>query len=431
MPLNTFARSAARMQAAARFLAGGVSSNFRLGISPTPLVLKRADGPYLEDIDGNRLIDYYLGMGPMILGHRPPEVLEAVQRQLSRGILYGGQSELEFEAAELVCKLAPCAERVRFGSSGTEVVQAALRLARAATGRNTLIKFEGHYHGWLDNILWSVSPAPDHMGEVNKPIPQPGSRGQDVLCGQNIEVFPWNRADLLVERLASKDVAAIIMEPAMCNTGAILPRDGYLSAIRDACTRSGTVLIFDEVITGFRIAAGGAQQLFGVTPDLAVYGKALASGFPVACLAGRASLMDLFVSQNVMHGGTYNAQSIAMAATVATLKVLQQPIAFTNLAANGRRLKNGLEAALARAAISASVSGFPQIFHIAMGLASPPQDYRDLLTVDRARYVRLTTALLARNVRALERGAWFISTTHDEAVIDATIAAFQDALSTL
>ncbi|MET0430394.1 MAG: aminotransferase class III-fold pyridoxal phosphate-dependent enzyme, partial [Microvirga sp.] len=321
----TFENSADSIRRASRFLPGGVSSNYRLGMAPTPLVFERADGPYLHDVDGNRLIDYYLGMGPMILGHRPPALVEAVTRQLERGILYGGQSELEFEAAELVCDMVPSAGRVRFGSSGTEVIQAALRLARAATGRSRIVKFEGHYHGWLDNVLWSVAPTPERMGRENEPNLLPGTAGQDAPAGSHVEVLSWNRIDDVAERLERGDVAAVIMEAAMCNSGAIKPAPGYLEAVRDLCTRTGTVLVFDEVITGFRVGPGGVQKVLGVTPDLSVFGKAIANGFPVAALVGRADLMDRFGTGEGMHGGTYNAGAVAMAATVATLKSLREP----------------------------------------------------------------------------------------------------------
>ena len=210
----TFHRSIERIRQASRYLPGGVSSNFRLGIAPTPLVFDHAEGPYLYDIDGNRLIDYYLGMGPMILGHRPEAVVEATRRQLEKGILFGGQSEVEFEAAELVCGMLPSAERVRFSSSGSEAAQAALRLARAATGRGVVVKFEGHYHGWLDSVLWSVAPATDRMGEEAAPVPQPGTPGQDAPAGQHIEVLSWNRPDFVAERLARGAGAAGMMEPA-------------------------------------------------------------------------------------------------------------------------------------------------------------------------------------------------------------------------
>lgn len=428
----SFQHSRDRIQLASRYLPGGVSSNFRLGISPTPLVFDHAEGPYLHDADGNRLIDYYLGMGPMILGHKPRAVVEAVQAQLGKGILFGGQSEVEFEAAELLCGMLPSAERVRFSSSGSEAVQAALRLARAITGRGTIVKFEGHYHGWLDNVLWSVAPAPDRMGGEAAPVPQAGTEGQDELAGQRVEVLSWNRLDLVEERLGRGDVAALIMEPAMCNTGAIFPTAGYLEGVRQACSKAGTVLIFDEVITGFRVSAGGVQQRLGVTPDLTIFGKAVASGFPVAGLAGKAALMDEFASgRKVMHGGTYNSQSIAMAATVATLKALKAPGTYDKLEQRGARLMEGVRSALAAAGVPATVTGFPQIFHVGFGLTAAPRNYRDIIATDRAGYVRLTTALLERGVRVLERGAWFISTEHDDAVIDETIASLKGALASL
>ncbi len=386
-----FDESKRRIEAASRFMPGGVSSNFRHGISPTPLVFERAEGPWLFDVDGNRLIDYYLGMGPMILGHTPEPVLRAVAGQLERGILYGGQSVLEAEAAELFCSLVPCAEKLRFASSGSEAVQAALALARAATGRRTVVDFEGHYHGWIPR------------GEV--------------------ELLTWNDLAALEARLSVGDVAAVIMEPAMCNAGAIAPAPGYLEGARAACSRHGTVLIFDEVITGFRVAPGGAQQLFGVTPDLATFGKCVANGFPVAVVAGRADLLDLFVTGAAMHGGTYNANPVSMAATLATLRALADGSVLRALGAPGRRLMRGLDAALRAAGVPAVVTGFPQIFHVGVGLTEPARDHRDLARVDRARYVRFCGELLARRVRALERGAWFLSAAHDDAVIDETIEA--------
>src|SRR5580698_6764522 len=245
----SFEESRRRLTEASKFLPGGVSSNFRLGMSPTPLVFERADGPFLFDADGNRLIDYYLGMGPMILGHTPSDVLQAAERQMRLGILYAGQSASEFEAARLVCETVPCAERVRFCSSGSEAVQAALRIARAATGREIVVKFEGHYHGWFDNILWSNAPPAGANGPVA------GSRGQPESAGSQLSGLPWNDLAALRERLERRDVAAVIMEPVMCNSGAILPRPGYLKGVREVCTQTGTILIFDEVVTGFRLAA--------------------------------------------------------------------------------------------------------------------------------------------------------------------------------
>jgi glutamate-1-semialdehyde 2,1-aminomutase len=421
--MPTFDRSRQLIADASAFLPGGVNSNYRLGISPTPLVFERGEGPYLYDVDGNRLIDYYLGMGPMILGHSPQAVLEAVRAQTERGILFAGQTELEFAAARLVCELVPCAEMVRFSSSGTEAVQAALRLARAASGRDVVIKFEGHYHGWVDNVLWSVAPPLEQAGTAEAPRPVPGSLGQETAAGAHVEVLSWNNLALLEARLARGDVAAVIMEPAMCNTSAISPAPGYLEGARAACDAAGSILIFDEVITGFRVAAGGAQQRLGVTPDLASFGKAIANGFPVACVAGRADLMEQFVRRKVMHGGTYNAHPICMAATVATLGALRDPALFELLERRGTRLMEGIRRALGDAGIVAQVQGFPQIFHLALGIETPIRDYRSSLQADRQRYIGLTTGLLSQGVRALERGAWFLSTAHSDEVIDETIAA--------
>ena len=421
----TFDESARRLRENSRWLAGGVSSNFRLGIAPTPLVFERGEGACLYDVDGNRLIDYYLGMGPMILGHSPEGVRRAAAAQLDRGILYAGQTDLEAQAARKVCEMVPCAERMRFASSGSEVVQAAFRLARAATGRKTIVKFEGHYHGWFDNVLWSTAPAPDLAGPEEAPVPIPGSKGQEESAGQNVEVLSWNRLDLVEARLARGDIAGVIMEAAMCNSGAVAAAPGYLEGVRAACSRHGTILIFDEVITGFRLAPGGAQARFGVTPDIATFAKAIANGFPVAAIAGKGEILDLF-GKGVVHGGTFNAQPVAMAATLATLDALT-PELFAGIETRGRRLMDGIAAELAAAGHKAVVTGWPQVFHVAFDLDAPARNWRDLAKMNRAKYVRFTAALLAHGVRALERGAWFMSAAHDDAIVDQTLAAVRKA----
>jgi glutamate-1-semialdehyde 2,1-aminomutase len=226
-------------------------------------------------------------------------------------------------------------------------------------------------------------------------------------------------------------VAAVIMEPAMCNTSVITPTEGYLEGVREVCSETGTILIFDEIITGFRLAPGGAQQCFGVTPDLATFGKAIGNGFPVSAVAGRADLMDQMAGGRVLHGGTYNAFPAAMAAVVATLTELTKPETFEILTQPGHRLMAGIEQTLAEAGVEARIQGFPQIFHVALGTHAPITNYRDSLAADKARYVRFTTALLEHGVRALERGAWFLSTAHTEAVIDETIEAVAAAAKEL
>lgn len=425
----TFAASAARVKAASALTPGGVNSNFRLGISPTPLVIERGEGPYLHDLDGNKLIDYYLGMGPMILGHNPKPVIDAIKAQLEFGLLFAAQSEIEYQAAELVKELVPCAELVRFNCSGSEAVQAALRLARAATGRSAIVKFEGHYHGWFDNVVWSVAPPADSVGDRDAPAHLAGSAGQDSNAGIATDVLVWNDLDRLEKRLRKGDVAGVIMEPIMCNTSAIMPKEGYLEGVRRICSETGTILIFDEVITGFRVAPGGAQEVTGVTPDLAVYGKAIANGLPVAAIAGRADLMNMMVTHRVMHGGTYNAHPLGMAATVATLSALKGGKVHARVNAAGARLMAGFERILRDRQIAGRVQGLPAIFHVSLGRREPILDYRDQLTTDKAGYVRLTTALLGHGVRALERGAWFLSETHDDTVIDATLKGFEAAVA--
>jgi glutamate-1-semialdehyde 2,1-aminomutase len=340
MPLS-FDRSAALIAENAQYIAGGVNSNFRTGMAGGPLVFERGEGPYLFDVDGNRLIDYYCGMGAMVLGHSPAGVIAAVQEQVARGILYAGNSPVEFEAARLLCERVPSAERIRFGSSGSEVAQAAFRLARAATAKRVILKFEGHYHGWFDNILWSTAPALNAAGPEDAPVPVAGSVGQDPAAASGLDVIGWNDLGRLEARLARGDVAGVIMEPAMCNQGAIAPAPGYLEGALAACRKHGALLIFDEVITGFRLGRGGAQTRFGVTPDLSIFAKAIANGFPVSALVGRADLLDMFVNRGVLHGGTFNAQPVTMAAMVATQNALT-PELYDATGKRGVRLRDGI-----------------------------------------------------------------------------------------
>jgi len=421
-----FEKSAAAIAEARQWIAGGVNSHFRTGMAPGPLVFTHGEGPYLFDADGNRLIDYYGGMGAMVLGHSPAGVRDAVKQQVDKGILFAGQSPIEAEAAKLLCERIPSAERVRFGSSGSEVAQAALRLMRAATGRRTIIKFEGHYHGWFDNILWSTAPALNAAGPQDAPVPVGGSAGQHPSEADGIEVMGWNDLGALETRLQRGDVAGVLMEPAMCNQGAMRPAPGYLEGALKACRANGSILCFDEVITGFRLAAGGAQELFAVTPDISIFAKAIANGFPVAAIVGRADLIDLFATGGVLHGGTFNAQPVALAAMVATQQGLTASH-FAESGARGQRLQDGMRSALAEAGITAQVMGFPLMFHVSLGLKEPPRDYREIALADKRGYSAFALALLKRGVRVLERGAWFVSSAHDDAVIDETIAVVREA----
>ena len=421
-----FDKSAALIAENAKYIAGGVNSNFRIGMAGGPLVFARGEGPYLIDVDGNRLIDYYCGMGAMVLGHTPAGVQQAVKEQVEKGILYAGQSEIEFEAAKVLCERIPSAQRIRFGSSGSEVAQAAFRLARAATGKRVILKFEGHYHGWFDNILWSTAPGENAAGPADAPVKVAGSVGQDPIDAAGLDVIGWNDLAALEARLAKGDIAGVIMEPAMCNQGAIHPAPGYLEGAQAACRKHGAILIFDEVITGFRLGREGAQKRFGVTPDLSIFAKAIANGFPVAAIVGRADLLDLFVTGGVLHGGTFNSQPVTMAAMVATQEALT-PELYEAWSKRGVRLRDGIAGILKDAGIKAQVTGFELMFHVGFGLEAPAKNYRDLLKTDKAGYVKFAHALLKRGVRVLERGAWFVSAVHDDSVIDATLDAVRGA----
>ncbi|HYF01302.1 MAG TPA: aspartate aminotransferase family protein, partial [Planctomycetota bacterium] len=273
-------KSKALYERSRRVIPGGVSSNIRARWKPFPLFYSHGRGSRIWDVDGHEYIDYVLGRGPLLLGHSPEPVIEAVKRQLDRGLMYAGQHELEIEVAEAVSRMVPCAERVRFSNSGSEAVHMALRLARAATGRVKHVRFEGHYHGWFDNVFYSYAPTLEDAGPRESPRAVPVSKGQPPSDAENVIVLPWNDLALVEKtfREHGPDIAALITEPVMCNSGGILPKPGYLEGLRRLCTRHGVVLIFDEVITGFRVSPGGAQTLFGVTPDLATFAKAVAGG---------------------------------------------------------------------------------------------------------------------------------------------------------
>jgi glutamate-1-semialdehyde 2,1-aminomutase len=270
--MDRFEKSKEMQQEARRYLAGGVSSNFRYNDISGPLCILGGEGPYIFDIDGNKLLDYALGYGPLILGHGPERVIAAVAETLGGGQLVVGLHPSELELARRLVDILPCAELVRFAVSGTEADQMAIRLARAYTGRFKVIKFEGMYHGWADNIFVSVQPSLNEAGPREAPTPVLTSLGQAPGIAGDLIVLPWNDSEALsaaVEQ-AADEVAAIVMEPILCNNGVIEPQPGYLEAARALCDRHGIVLVFDEVITGFRVGLGGAQARYGVTPDLAV-----------------------------------------------------------------------------------------------------------------------------------------------------------------
>lgn len=420
MKIEGRTHSAALHARAVRRIPGGVNSNVRL--DAPPIFFARGEGAWLYDVDGNDYVDYLLGQGPAFLGHAPARVLAAVEEACRQGMVYGAQHPLELDGAECLCEQLGWPEMVRMGSTGTEMVQAALRLARAATGRRRFVRFEGHYHGWLDNVL--LAPR---TGES-----VPASAGQPAEALADSILLPWNDAGAVAETLEreGEDVCAVLMEPVMLNAGAIAPRPGYLERVAELCRRHGAMLIFDEVITGFRLGPAGAAGLFGVTPDLAVYGKAMAGGWPVAALAGRAELMERFGTRDVNHSGTFNANVMAAAATLATLETLRDDPPYRRIEWLGNELMDGLRALAADASLPLRVQGFPAAFHVSFGEAGDEVvDLRSLQRLDAERYRGLAQRLVAAGVWVATRGIWYVSAAHGERELEVTLERAATALA--
>jgi len=432
---DRYRRSAAYFDDCNQYLPGGVNSNFRMGAKPVPLFFDRGRGSRLYSVDDVSYLDYALGMGPVILGHAPSGVVGAVQDSLSKGQLYAGQHQAELRLAQMVTSLIPCAERVRFGCSGSEAVQIALRLARAYTRKCKIVKFEGHYHGWFDNICVSVHPDLHSSGDVLHPRSVPESKGQDAHAFEETLVLPWNDTAAIGQTLSTRasEIAAVIMEPILCNTGVIMPKPGYLERVRDLCSENGIILIFDEVITGFRVALNGAQGLLNVIPDLAIFAKAMAGGFPISCLAGKATLMDLIGTGSVMHGGTYNSNVVSVVAAIATLEQLQHDngAAYDQMNRLGQHLMDGLQRISSELDAGLVVQGLGPVFHTYFGVEQRPTDYRSYWETDRARLSLFVESLLDCGVRITTRGTWFLSTAHSQTDIEQTLVAAREAMHML
>ncbi len=427
------AGSTALFERTRRSLAGGVGSAAR--VSAAPLFFERGEGPYIVDVDGNRYLDFTLSLGPLILGHGHPAVIAAVQAQLARGVIFGAGHPMEAELAELIVSLVPCAELIRFNSSGTEAVLTALRLARASTGRDRIAKFEGHYHGWSDEALVSYAPAEPRRDADGFPIPELNTGGQLRASLKSVAVLPWNdlaTCERMLDRFGA-DIAGLICEPVVCNNGVIAPEPGFLEAIQGLCRRHGILLIFDEVFTGFRLGLAGAQGYLGITPDLVTLSKALSSGFPLSAVAGRREIMQLIAEARVVHAGTFNTSPIAMAAALATVRELQRggDELYSRLFRLGGWLREGIEALGRRHGIEIYCQGPGPIFYAHFGAPHPIRHYGDFVRVAKSRYAPFVERLRAEGVHVLGRGTWLVSAAHREQHIEETLAAVDRALASL
>jgi glutamate-1-semialdehyde 2,1-aminomutase len=429
--MRTFDRSRALLERARKSLAGGVSSPVR-GTSAVPLYFSQGRGPRLQDVDGNWYIDYAAAWGPMILGYSHPALVKAAHRAAERPFSYGAQHELEIAVAERIQAAVPCAERVAFSSSGSEVVQLAHRLARAYTRRNLILKFEGHYHGWIDGALVSYHARED-LGPRESPRVIPGSFGQVPNVVDNVVVAPWNDLETL-ERIMARhpgQIAAVMMEPVLCNSGCLLPREGYLPGVRDLCRREGALLILDEVITGFRIALGGAQAHYGVTPDLATFGKAVAGGAPLSVVAGRREILEQTHGSGVAFGGTFNGNPLALAIADATLTELARDGGAAVVRANrtGAALLEGIRGLVRAHGLPVTVCGFGAAFAVHFTPRAELHEYRDTLDDDAERLRRFLAAALEEGLHLLPDGRFYTSAVHGEEEVKETLAALDRAFA--
>ncbi len=420
---------------ACRFMPGGVNSAPRRFLPH--LVFRRAAGAVLIDVDGNQYIDYHGGFGAAILGHNHPEVNRRVAAALETAGLPGaGTTELEIELAQKICRYVPSAEKVLFCTSGSQATFHAVRVARAFTGRKKIIKFQGCYHGIEDSLLRNVASPREKVGQLD-----PGSAGilPEVLT--HTLVCDFNDLDGVERTLAANlgEVAAIILEPIAHNVGCILPRPGFLPGLRELATARGAVLIFDEVITGFRHHLGGYQAICGVTPDLTALGKAIANGYPMAAVCGRAEIMDHFSTRpggDAYFAGTYNGNAIGCAAALATIEILERDRVHEHIFRLGERLRRGLAEIHQRLGTPATVAGFGSIFvtYFMHGFMDRPvESYTDLLRNDAARFVEYRRRLIDRGIftMPLNLKRDHVSYSHTDAHIDRTLEVCEEVLTGL
>ena len=423
-------KSAALLERSQKILAGGVSSEFRKFNHPHALFYERAKGVYIYDVDGNEYLDFTLSQGPMIVGHSHPHVLKRIREYSEKGQLYAGQHILEIELAEKLNKYIPSAELMRFCLDGSTAVQTALRVARAKTGRNKFIRFEGHYHGWLDNVSWGLTLDEEKMGHRENPTPLPWTSGIAAEAELEFIILPWNDLELVKKAMAEhhNDIAAIITEPVMCNSGCILPEPGFLKGLREVCSQYGSALIFDEVITGFRTGLGGAQEHFGVTPDLSIFAKAIASGYPISAIVGKREWMHLVAEGKVIHAGTMNSACALIAAALGTIEVLEREGTHERIYALGHRLMEGLRTVARETGHNLLVQGLGPMLHTGFADVPKTKEFRDLVAYEQPKSKQFVQGLQQRGVRVIGRGLWYISAVHEEKHVDHAIAMAKETL---
>jgi glutamate-1-semialdehyde 2,1-aminomutase len=430
------AESARWFDRAKRVLAGGISSSARsttTGSLPYPLYMAHGQGSRIWDADGNQFIDYLLSYGSVVLGHADRGLSETLHTQLNLGTMFGTCNTVEVELAEQICRMVPCAKLVRYANSGSEAMSGAVRAARGFTGRNKILKFEGHYHGWVDVLAVSNRPSLEQAGPAEAPHSVAHSLGTPVGVVGDVVIAPWNDINLLRQILDrhSDEFAAIVAEPIVANNACIMPAPGYLPALREECDRRKIILIYDEIVTGFRTSPGGAQDLFDVVPDIAVYSKALGGGLPLSAFAGRRDIMEMVAANTVKHGGTYNGNPLCAASALYTLRQLNDPAVRARIDTAGRAIMESITRDAHDRGIPAVVQGEPSMFQVVFNAdGKAPRNYRELQSADTKRYARFRQSLLERGIHSNSSGlaCWFISSAHTPQDTAVTIAAIEESM---
>jgi len=434
--MKATARSGRLFAQAQEVIASGVNSTARApssGWSPYPLFVDHGQGSRIVDADGNEYIDYLLGLGPLLLGHRPEQVTKAVVDFITqRGTVFALPVADEIELARKIIAAVPSVEQVHLANTGTEAVLYAVRLARACTRRSKIIRFEGMYHGFSDAVYWSKHPPLAKAGPESRPVPIPQGPGLPEGLEDSLIVLPWNNGEVLerVVRERGEEIAAVLTEPVMCNTGCILPEPGYLELMRNLTRDLGIVLIFDEVITGFRVALGGAQQHYRVTPDLTVMAKGFGGGFPVAAVGGKKEIMQLVADGTVSMAGTYSGNGIAVSAANATLDFLMTPRIYQGLFDKSERLMRGIAERLASAGFETRVVGIGPLFQVWF-TSSPIRSYREAVRHARRDLFRVWWEEMMKRGVLFHPDAFenlFVSFAHTDDDVERTLQAVEGAL---
>ena len=430
--------SASLYDEARTLIPGGASSILRwASYEPYPIYIDRGMGPRVVDVDGNEYLDYLLCFGAMINGHSHPRVVQAIKDQAERGTMFGTPVELEVKLARKFLQMVKTSESVIFGSNGTDATSNAIRIARAATGKDMILKFEGHYHGQHDYAMISVEAPPSVAGLEEYPRPLPYSAGIPSLVLDTVIVSPWNnlRAFERIMKRHRNEVAAIIMEPIMSNSGVIPPNPDYLKSVMEIATQNDALLIFDEVVTGFRVSPGGAQELYGVTPDLSTWGKALGGGVAISAVSGKKEFMELIGPGKVSYGGTYFANSLSLAGALANLELLSENDnhAFKILKDLTNRFMSELPKIAERARHEVCIQGVPGMFSLFFTKQKKIMNYRESLLIDWNKYKLFSQILLEKGIYLhpddYERIA--LSTVHTVDDLEMTLVAFEEAFREL